>query len=131
MSRWVYLLGLGLTLLALAFVLTEALLWEPGITEANVRRIREGMTLAEVETILGNPGRCCVRRNCSCGDVALGERHKWLASGHYVRVIWDVDGVEVGSVICRNGGQVLYAFFDLSRSPRPSPLARLRAWLGG
>ena len=46
MPRGVYLLGVGLALVALAFVLTDALLWRPGITEAHVRLIREGMTLA-------------------------------------------------------------------------------------
>ena len=43
MPRLVYLSGAGLALVALAFVLTDSLLWEPGVTEANVRRIRPGM----------------------------------------------------------------------------------------
>ena len=55
MSRRVYLLGLGLALVALAFVVTDALLWEPGVTEANVKRIRPGMTLEQVERLLGGP----------------------------------------------------------------------------
>jgi hypothetical protein len=40
MSRRVYLLGIGLALVALAFVVTDTLFWEPGLTEANARRIR-------------------------------------------------------------------------------------------
>jgi hypothetical protein len=54
MSRQVYLLGLGLALVALAFLLTEALLWRPGVTRANVRRVREGMTFREVQALLGD-----------------------------------------------------------------------------
>jgi hypothetical protein len=54
MSRRVYLLGVGL---ALALAVTNwALSLQPGVTEANCRRIRPGMTLAEVETLLGEPG---------------------------------------------------------------------------
>jgi hypothetical protein len=43
----------GLALIALALLLTDGLLWEPGLTEDNVRRIRPGMPLAEVEALLG------------------------------------------------------------------------------
>jgi hypothetical protein len=33
----------------------RALLWQPGLTEDNVRRIRPGMALAEVEELLSGP----------------------------------------------------------------------------
>ncbi len=56
MPRLVYLTGLALLLLAGAFLLTDKLLWPPGVTEANLLRIRVGMTLGEVEAILGEPG---------------------------------------------------------------------------
>src|SRR5262249_39937135 len=46
----------GLALVVGALLLTDALLWAPGLTEDNVRRIRPGMTLAEVEGILGQAG---------------------------------------------------------------------------
>ena len=64
MSRLVYLLGVGIALVAGAFLLTDALLWRPGATEANARRIREGMTLGEVEAIMGRPAdwRCPPQR---------------------------------------------------------------------
>src|SRR5262249_15159236 len=56
MSRRVYLLGVGLALVALAFTTTDVLLRQrPGVNEANVLRIRPGMTLAEVGTLLGSP----------------------------------------------------------------------------
>ncbi len=51
-------LGGGIMLVTLAFLVTNALMGPPpGVTEANVRRIHEGMTLKEVETILGGPGQ--------------------------------------------------------------------------
>src|SRR5262245_61466194 len=52
MAWRVYLTGLALLLLAGAFLLTDRLLYPPGITEANVKRIRPGMTLAQVERLL-------------------------------------------------------------------------------
>jgi hypothetical protein len=36
----------GVALVALALLLTDRLLWQPGLTEDNVRRLRPGMTLA-------------------------------------------------------------------------------------
>src|SRR5262245_51808512 len=58
MPRLVYLTGVGIGLAAVAFALTYALLGPPpAVTEANVRRIKPGMTLAEVEAILGGLGR--------------------------------------------------------------------------
>ena len=54
MLRRVFLLGVGVAL-GLAFT-DWALSLQPGVTEANVRRVREGMRLQEVESILGEPG---------------------------------------------------------------------------
>jgi outer membrane protein assembly factor BamE (lipoprotein component of BamABCDE complex) len=45
----------GLALVAGALLPTDRLLWQPGLTQDNVRRIRPGMTLAEVEALLGGP----------------------------------------------------------------------------
>ena len=60
MSRRVYLLGLGLALVALvalALAVTDwALSMRPGVTEANFKRIQPGMTMQQVETLLGGPG---------------------------------------------------------------------------
>src|SRR4051794_40501829 len=54
MSRGVYQLGVGMALVALAFVVTDwALSLRPGVTEANVKRVRPGMRLEEVRRLLG------------------------------------------------------------------------------
>src|SRR3954451_20487169 len=58
MPRGVFTLGLGLLVVAEAFLVTcEVLGPSPGVTEANVRRIKVGMSLEEVEAILGGPCR--------------------------------------------------------------------------
>ena len=49
MSRRALLWLAGLALVVAALLLTDRLLWRPGLTEGNVRRLRPGMTLAEVE----------------------------------------------------------------------------------
>jgi hypothetical protein len=115
MPRGVYLLGLGLALVALALVLTDALLWEPGVTEANVRRVHVGMTLRETQRVLGGPSQV-TRRFCDrvqSVEVAVwwgarGEAHVWFADGRVFRVI----------------------FAPPARGNPPGPLAHLRAWLG-
>jgi hypothetical protein len=82
MPRGVYLLGEGLALVALALALTDwALSLRPGVTEANVKRIRKGMTLAEAEALLGGPAQRAGRDRCGgawervwaapCGQVYL------------------------------------------------------------
>jgi hypothetical protein len=56
MARQTYFLGLGLALVALAFVITDEFVTStPGCTERNVKRIRRGMTVGEVEALLGVP----------------------------------------------------------------------------
>src|SRR5262249_5775329 len=55
MHRTVYFAGVALLLVTVAFLVTDRLPWHPGVTEANVRRIRPGMTQTQVEAILGGP----------------------------------------------------------------------------
>jgi hypothetical protein len=57
MSRYVYVSGIALIVLALAFRLTDSLLSRAlsGVTASNVQRIRVGSTLAEVQALLGRP----------------------------------------------------------------------------
>jgi hypothetical protein len=55
-KRQILWIGGAVVLVALAFLLTDQLLTpSPGVTKANVRRIRAGMTLQEVEAIFGEP----------------------------------------------------------------------------
>jgi hypothetical protein len=97
MSRGVYLLGVGMALVALAFVVTDALLWEPGVTEANVRRIRVGMTMAEVEALLGGPPKVTANRNDFAGDrVTLMLECYW----------WGKTGTALVSVLTQEGRYV-------------------------
>src|SRR5262245_54574584 len=57
MPRIVYLLGVGIGLVVIAFALTCRLLGAaPGVPEANARLLRVGMPLQEVEALLGGPG---------------------------------------------------------------------------
>jgi hypothetical protein len=57
MSRRGYRLGVGVALVKLALAVTDrALNLLPGVSGRNVRHIRPGMTLAQVESILGPLG---------------------------------------------------------------------------
>jgi hypothetical protein len=118
MPRGVYGLGVGLALVALAFVLTDALLWQPGATEANAKRIREGMTLAEVEAITGLPADFRCPPTQSGRVIGYGE---WDGEGGTIVVDFDEDGC------------ALHARWRVARGGagrRPAFLPRFRAWLG-
>jgi hypothetical protein len=112
MSRRVYLLGVGLALVAGAFLLTEALLWRPGVTEANVRRVRPGMTTKQAEAILG-----------VSLDGPVGGRSRPIrilrGNGGEAVLVWD----EAGYITD-------VEFIPERGAPTPGPLGRLRAWLG-
>jgi hypothetical protein len=113
MSRWVYMLGVGLALVALAFVLMDALLWRPGLTEANVRRIREGMKLNEVDAIIHGPG---VRVE----DHPASRTRTWHGKVRTVYVIYAEDLQTVVRIVCSRHGL----------TDEPDVLESLRAWLG-
>jgi hypothetical protein len=100
MSRRVYLLGIGLALVALALAVTDwALSLQPGVTEANVRRIRLGMTLEQVEAILGPPTKA--------EDYGL------------VKCEWAIPGADGGHVIIRfvDGKAARPPYEDRATSP--------------
>ncbi len=42
MSKHVYLAGVALFLVTVAFLVTDELVWRPGVTEANVRIVNYG-----------------------------------------------------------------------------------------
>jgi hypothetical protein len=106
-----------LALVALALLLTDRLLWAPGLTEDNVRRLRPGMTLAEVEALLGGPATWEMDMWEGQGGTELG--YRWLRH-------WQAEGA-AGDVQFRADGTVMAA--GGGRRSRPGPLARLRAWL--
>jgi hypothetical protein len=97
-----------------ALLLTDALLRTPGLTEDNVRRIRPGMTLAEVEALLGGPATETVEMPADWP--AYRWQREWKDGAAWAEAHFRADGS-----VMAGGGR---------GHPRPSPLARLRAWLG-
>ncbi len=95
MSWRVYCTGLALLLVAGAFLLTDVLLWQPGVTATNVQRIRRGMTVAEVEALLGAPARrgpgvSWLPQGLPAGEPLFGP--EWTGPGLTVRVWFDRSG---------------------------------------
>jgi hypothetical protein len=138
MSGRVYLFGLGITLVGLGFTVTDAVLGpRPGVTDANVRRIKMGMLRGEVEAILGGPGE-------PAGvDGAPGwYRHyfAWTGPDGWVRVGFGSPSCGLGLIVedrpfmgsrdgwkRRAGGVEDVVFMPI---PRPKRFDRLRAWVG-
>jgi hypothetical protein len=116
MSRRVYLLGVGLVLVALGLAFTDwALSLQPGVTEANFRRIRVGMTMAEVAAILGQPGPRQPRADRN-GVRVEGGLHVWRGQD--------------GAYILTLGGERVNCIAWQGPNRTPGLFARLRAWLG-
>src|SRR5205823_12125574 len=102
-----------------ALLLTDRLLWQPGLTQDNVRRIRPGMTLAEVEELLGGPATETIDWQAE-GEPISPLRVRWQRN-------WQAEGAAV-DVQFTTDGRVMAA---AGRGrPQPGPLARLRSWLG-
>jgi hypothetical protein len=114
MSRRALLWLAGVALVALALLLTDWLLWEPGLTEDNVRRLRPGMILAEVEALLGGPAADTFEMPADYQAYRL--QREWREGGESVVVQFFADG----RVMAASG----------RGRPQPGILARLRAWLG-
>jgi hypothetical protein len=111
MSRQVYLLGVGLLVVAAGAVTDGLLAALPGPTEANARRVRAGMTMGEVEALLDGPGRI------------LGRSYKFRC--RYDLYEWDAVLVAFDL-----RGRALSASFHPREQPSLSLPGRLRAWLG-
>jgi hypothetical protein len=124
MSRQVYLLGVALVLLALGFLITEAALGSrPGVTEANVKRIRPGMTLGAVEVLLGGPGQFALLPGDKVGYIWEAGSGQAVVELTMTAVSWQSAHGSLRERTLR----VRQARWEPSRSP---PLDRLRAWLG-
>src|SRR5262249_54426860 len=84
----------GLALVAFALLWPDGRLWRPGRTEDKVRRLRRGMTLAEVEELLGGPATETIDWQAEGGPLAqMGirwQRH-WRADGAAVDVQFFAD----------------------------------------
>ena len=127
MSRRVYLLGVGLALVALALAFTDwALSLRPGVTEMNAKRIRPGMTLAEVEAIVGKP---------NLGGLVLPspappfEGEEWVPEVESGTLIWESSDGSIFVEFNRKGVATGETTWIPSNDARPGLLARLRAWL--
>jgi len=55
-KRWIVLAGMVAACVCLTLAVLALLPPRPGVTPANIERIEDGMTRAEVEKILGGPG---------------------------------------------------------------------------
>jgi hypothetical protein len=115
MSKKTYIVGVSGTLVALVFVLTNALLApSPGVTKANCARIQPGMTLEEVERIFG-------------GSPAERIDH-WL-NGPPQSCAW-YGGSGDAIVDFRKDGRVRRADWSSHKAEEPGLHERLRGWLG-
>jgi hypothetical protein len=118
MSRQVYRLGVGLALVGVALAFTDRVIsLRPRVTEAKIHRIQVGMTLREIRAILGSEGTCI-----SSLKHLPPRQQPWVWE-------WEEEGRAI-LVTIEEDRVVERARFLILRSEKPSPLARLRAWLG-
>jgi hypothetical protein len=126
MSRGAYRLGVGIVVVALAFLLTDWALAPPrGVSRANAWRVRKEMTVQQVERLLGGPPQRWAPyrsrlRDCPGQGVDVWCSGEWGRGPITVTIDFDpagrVEEVEV--------------FGEPLGESEPSPLSRLRAWLG-
>ena len=90
-KRWIVLAGVLVACVWLTLAVLPLMPPRPGITPANIQRIEEGMTLAEVEEILGGPG---VERWPRFDTHVVTWNHPH--DGTYVRVGFDRDNRVIG-----------------------------------
>src|SRR5260370_37106385 len=102
MRKRVFVIGVAIVAVALAFVLTDSLLITlgAGVTEANARRIRMGMPKSQIERILGGSGQ--PSDWLPAGEC---EARLWTGEEGQVQVRFDCNGcVEAASFFDRLGG---------------------------
>ena len=103
-------------LLAVPFVVRWAMTPVPGVTNENFKRLHTGMTLEEMEAILGE--------RAELQHVAGMPVHTWTGKDSGVSVIENAPGYMVGWHF-RNG----YPIAQLASPPDPL-LTKIRRWLG-
>jgi hypothetical protein len=121
MTKRVYVLGIGLALVSIAWLITEAALTpRAGITRANFQRLHRGMTFAEVRRILGSPtsGRHLGRE--------WGRTYRWRKGDNAV-LAWfhPADTLLIGSAVFGPEEEVE----DCRDEKPPSLFEKLRGWL--
>jgi hypothetical protein len=128
LGRQVLWFGVAVTVLLLAYGLTDRLLTPPpGPTEANARRIRPGMTRAQVEALLGGPG-----------DGFVGFRLNYLVtepgcvrSPELSIYAWTgVEGVTEVFFASDDGPNDLVEDVRFEAAARPSLPQPIRSWFG-
>ena len=62
-KRWIVLAGMLAACVCLTLAVLALLPPPPGVTWPNIERINDGMTRAEVETILGGPGESLMQNS--------------------------------------------------------------------
>src|SRR5262249_16089417 len=120
MPKRVYLLGVGVALVALGLVLTDELLsLGPGVTQANVERIRAGMTREEVTAILRAPS----------GSLLDGGSVWWVGERGAAIVSFE-QGLAAEAMFFPREHETTRMLRNLSPRESPGPYQRLRSWLG-
>jgi hypothetical protein len=123
MSGRVYLLGVGLALVAGALAFTDwALSLQPGVTEANVRRIRPGMTRVQVEALLGPPS--------TPWWLGVWELSPDNEPRRLPFLVWEREEGSVSALFELDGRLRSITPWRPPSTARRGLLARLRAWLG-
>ncbi len=136
MSRRMYVLGVALTLVALALAVTDwALSLQPGVTERNVNRVREGMSVSEVEALMGKPHVPGVSMLVKgSGRVRwYTSLYCWVGSDGIACLLLRPDGRAWRAVWFHRDspeGGAPFVTLTAGKPASPGPLVRLRAWLG-
>src|SRR5207248_1740181 len=125
MPRWVFLLGVGIALVGAAFQATSALVWHPAVTRANARRIRPGLTLAEVKALLGRPPDRAITEEDITWDPVPGSHLRDAEP-----IFWSWDAKDGGNILVEVGANRRALRAICTRFKRASLFERFRAWLG-
>lgn len=116
------LLTAAVCLLAGPFALRLAMTPEPGVTRENFRRLAKGMTLAEIEEIMGE-------RSDAGGELLPGKSYSWTGKTGDVVVVMSPEGrAESGTFYLRRYTGRIRLIRDMDIGD--CFLAKIRRWLG-